>query len=200
VFVSQKTSIEWTDSTWTPIRARNRETGKVGWHCEHVSPGCALCYAGRQNRWIGTGLEYKPTHRDDIEIFLDEQMLQEPLRWRKPRRVFVCSMTDLFADFVPDELIARVWARMMGSTSHTFQVLTKRAARAQAFLSACGPDGMGWITHNGHRSDAFGGDGIIVGTDKAWPLPNVWLGVSCPSSPFSARWIWSAAGSRFTAR
>ncbi|MEK9751770.1 MAG: DUF5131 family protein [Rhodospirillaceae bacterium] len=110
--MGDRSRIEWTDASWTPIRARNRATGKVGWHCEHVSEGCRNCYAERWNRPYGTGLPYKPGHRADVELFLDEQLLTQPLRWRRPRRVFVCSMTDLFADFVPDEWIDRVFAVM----------------------------------------------------------------------------------------
>ena len=97
--------IEWTDSTWTPIRARNKATGKVGWHCEHSTTGCEFCYSESINLRLGTGLPFKPGHRKDVELFLDEAMLMAPLKWRKPRMVFVCSMTDLFADFVYRELI-----------------------------------------------------------------------------------------------
>src|SRR6185295_1326030 len=113
-----KTKIEWTDATWNPIRARNTKTGKTGWFCTHVSEGCANCYAERINvkpgATGGTGLPYKPGHlaNGDVELFLDENTLTQPLRWRAPRMVFVCSMTDLFADFVPDEWLDRIFAVM----------------------------------------------------------------------------------------
>jgi len=145
-----RTNIEWTDNSWNPIRARNVNTGKVGWHCQKVSPGCENCYAAAMNRRLGTGEPYTPRALvGGDHLFLDEKMLTEPLRWRKPRKVFVCSMTDLFADFVPDEWLSRVWETMRKAGGHTFQILTKRSKRMRA-----------WV-----RS----GDEI---------LPNVWLGVS----------------------
>ncbi|MBY9051415.1 phage Gp37/Gp68 family protein, partial [Pseudomonas fluorescens] len=98
--MADRSAIEWTDASWNPIRARNLITGKVGWHCEHATTGCEFCYAEGFNKRLGTGLAFKPGHRKDIEIFLDEQMLTQPLRWKKPRKIFVCSMTDLFAEFV----------------------------------------------------------------------------------------------------
>jgi protein gp37 len=58
--MAARSKIEWTDSTWTPIQARNRDTGKSGWHCEHASPGCANCYAESMNYRLGTGLPFKP--------------------------------------------------------------------------------------------------------------------------------------------
>src|ERR1700689_5299672 len=123
-----QTGIEWTDATWTPIRARRTlpsplggEGGRrpdegehlrqrIGWHCEHVSEGCRNCYAETMNRRLGTGLDFKPGHRADVEIFLDEKMLLAPLRWKKPRRIFVNSMTDTFAEFARDEWIERMFA------------------------------------------------------------------------------------------
>ena len=164
-----KTSIEWTGYTWNPIR------GTKGRHiCQRISPGCQLCYAAKMNVRF-SGIDY--VAGADVPR-LDEEALLLPLRWRKPRTIFVCSMSDLFWEAIPDDVVARVWNRMAGSPTHTFQVLTKRAERMRAFLSACKPDGLGWITHNGSPAIGFGGDGIIVGNDNAWPLPNVWLGVS----------------------
>jgi protein gp37 len=161
------THIEWTDATWSPVRARlweiqNDGSGKerVGWHCEHVSEGCRNCYAEKINLRLGTGFEFKPGNLrgkpgyyggdiDRPKLFLDEKMLTAPLRWRKPRRIFVCSMTDLFASFVPDEWIDRVFAVMALAGSlpslsglrpspplgHTFQVLTKRSARMRDYIT-----------------------------------------------------------------
>jgi len=176
------TSIEWTDASWTMIRARNRATGKAGWHCTHVSEACRNCYAERRNRWIGTGLAFKPGHLKDVEIFLDEAMLLAPLRWRKPRKIFVCSMTDLFGDFVSDEMIDKVFAVMALCPQHIFQVLTKRPERMQAYMdSACGRIADTIIAARRERGDA---DMVIVPLPHVtpgrpwWPLPNVWLGTS----------------------
>ena len=109
--MAENTKIEWTDATWTPIRARNRETGHVGHFCVHKSPGCANCYAETWQHRLGTRVGYRAQDRDKIELFLDEDMLLKPCRWRKPRMIFVCSMTDLFLEDVPDEWIDRVFRR-----------------------------------------------------------------------------------------
>lgn len=148
--MAENSGIEWTDATWTPIRAINKATGKVGWHCEHASDGCRFCYSEVQiNKRFGTGLPFKPGHRKDVDIYLDEKMLTAPLKWRGSKMVFVCSMTDLFADFVKTEWIDRMFAVMRASPQHTYQVLTKRAKRMAEYASAL-----------------------------PTPLPNVWMGVS----------------------
>ena len=164
--MSDNSQIEWTDATWNPIRARNTKTGKLGWHCEHATTGCEFCYAEGFNKRLGTGLAFKPGHRQDIEIFLDETMLTQPLRWKRPRMIFVCSMTDLFADFVEDRWLDRMFA-VMGACEekglgHTFQILTKRPARMLA-----------WMNEHGHKS----WNSCRLSTE-AWPARNVWLGVS----------------------
>lgn len=141
--MSEHSTIEWTDSTWSPIRARLKEKigrkakGSLGWHCEHASEGCRNCYAEGFNRRLGTGLDFKPGHRDDVEIFLDEEMLLAPLRWKKPKIIFVCSMTDAFASFVRDEWLDRMFAVMALCPQHTFQVLTKRAERMREYINQC---------------------------------------------------------------
>jgi protein gp37 len=169
--MSDKTKIEWTDATWTPLRARHRDTGKLGWHCQKVSAGCENCYAERFNRRLGTGGDYRVKDRDRLELFLDERMLTQPLRWKKPRQVFVCSTTDLFADFVPDEMIDQVFAVMSLASQHTYQVLTKRAERMQQYLS--NPDLEDRLTELWQGDDP---------DKQTWnvmlPLKNCWLGVS----------------------
>ncbi|HWY14392.1 MAG TPA: phage Gp37/Gp68 family protein [Rhizomicrobium sp.] len=194
------TGIEWTDATWTPIRAARTGLsgrpigpgGKIGWHCEHVSEGCRNCYAETLNKRLGTGLDFKPGHRGDIKIFLDEKMLLAPLRWRKPKRIFVCSMTDLFADFVTDDYIAMVMAFVAAAYWHTFQILTKRPERMRALFS----DEQFWhavdeellcIDDEAERLRLY--DPLERRTDD-WramcpdvlsgkPLANVWAGTSC---------------------
>ena len=139
------TGIAWTDSTWTPIRARSKHFDfgansppggrvRVGWHCEPVSEACRNCYAEDLNMRLGTGLAYKPGNRADVDIVLDEKMLTAPLRWRKGRRIFVCSMTDLFGRFVPDEFIDKMFAVMALTPRHTYQILTKRPERMPAYF------------------------------------------------------------------
>ncbi len=187
--MADRSNVEWTDATWTPIRAKHKATGKVGWHCTHATPGCVHCYAEGMNKRLGTGLPFKPGHADDIELFLDEQMLLAPLRWKKPRMIFVCSMTDLFADFVPDAWIDRVFAVMALTPHHTYQVLTKRSARMRAYLNEAdvrnrlawdntakvatlwAPQWKNEAPDGPHRARA-------IRAFTVWPLPNVWLGVS----------------------
>ena len=184
--MADKTAIEWTDSTWNPIRARNIRTGKVGWYCEHATTGCEFCYSERRNKWIGTGLPFKPGHRKDIELFVDETMLTQPLRWEKRRMIFVCSMTDLFADFVADEWIDRMFAVMALTPQHTYQVLTKRAERMRDYITDP-DDGRGHINTMHRVWDAAASilkqrrdiDVRAISWDlPGWPLPNIWLGVS----------------------
>lgn len=159
--MGDKSKIEWTDATWNPIRARNRETGKAGHFCIHVSDGCKHCYAERMQPRFGNPVRYAAQDFAKVELFLDEKALTQPLRWRRPRRVFVCSMTDLFLEGVPDEWIKQIWEVMERAHQHTFQVLTKRSFRMKGWIETC------WAT------------------DK--PVPNVWCGVSVEHDGFVIR-------------
>ncbi|MDR3463293.1 MAG: phage Gp37/Gp68 family protein [Beijerinckiaceae bacterium] len=189
--MAAKSAIEWTDATWTPVRARNTATGKLGWHCAHVSEGCRNCYAEAINLRLGTGLAYKRGHLDEIEIFFDETMLLAPLHWRKPRMIFVGSMTDLFADFVPDAWLDKIFAVMALCPQHTFQVLTKRPERMRKFtLPTCDLPVLGRLPLERVHFEAQSGvepweslkryaNLYSLYCSVPWPLPNVWLGVSC---------------------
>ncbi len=174
--------IEWTDATWNPIRARNLVTGKLGWHCTHVSEGCRNCYAEPINRRLGTGLEFKPQLLGrGLEVFLDEAMLRAPLRWKKPRRIFVGSMSDLFGEFVTDAMLDRIFAVMALCPQHTFQVLTKRAARMRRYVREL-VDAPTWTDFAARERTlsaaiAMGGQAVPA-TWPRWPLQNVWKGVS----------------------
>ncbi len=167
-------AIEWCDATWTPIRARKIDNGKIGVHCERVSVGCTNCYSATFNRRRlpnqGTGLDFVRGSRDKVEIFLDDKILAQPLHWRKPKRIFVCSQTDLFAEFVPDEFIDKVFAVMALCPQHTFQILTKRPERMMGYVTQLNEYGTTRV-----RSEICGINHISNGP---WPLPNVWLGVS----------------------
>ena len=119
--MADSSKIEWTDATWNPV------TG-----CSRVSPGCDNCYMHTLwPRLHGMGV---PGYEGDADVpALQQHRLQEPLRWRKPRRVFVCSMSDLFHPGVPFAYVERVFRVMKWSPRHTFQVLTKRPGRMLAF-------------------------------------------------------------------
>jgi protein gp37 len=179
-----QTGIEWTDATWTPIRARNRATGKVGWFCIHESEACRFCYAEVMNRRLGTGVDYKAQVLSQVDIFLDEAMLLAPLRWKKPRRIFVCSMTDLFADFVSDEFIDRMFAVMALTPQHTYQVLTKRPQRMREYCHTLGghheSDRVSLAMKKLHAETGYGANGAwYTAGDQGWHFANIWLGTSC---------------------
>lgn len=153
-----KTKIEWTDATWNPLRG-----------CCRVSEGCRNCYAETvANRFKGPGQPYEGLIASggqwNGQIKLIPEKLEEPLRWTKPRKVFVNSMSDLFHENVPDEFIDQVFAVMAQCPQHIFQVLTKRPKRMLNYFMRCGLVGA-----SNDLADLTTGN---------WPLPNVWLGVS----------------------
>lgn len=200
--MSDRTAIEWTatvnadgsvtpGATWNPIKARRKDTGKVGWHCERVSPACAHCYAAAMNRRnlkVGTGLDYTRTSRDLVDIFIDEKALLAPLKWKRGRKVFVCSMTDLFAEFVPFELVDRVFAVMALASRHAFQVLTKRPDRMAEYMNESKIGRAGFVEG---RAKAIARDvcKIMDGVYLKWPLENVWLGCTCESQEWADKRI-----------
>lgn len=179
------TRIEWTDQTWNLV---------VG--CTPVSAGCANCYAARfasrfSAVWPGVSARGKWTRK----VLLRPDTLDVPLHWRKPRRVFVCSMSDLFHPDVPFGYIDRVYAVMALCPQHTFQVLTKRPERMAEYLAGSGAiDDSGrsermprWYRHVTEWLDE-GASGRLgrnwdrcheaAGRLDGGPLHNVWHGTS----------------------
>lgn len=175
------TGIEWTEATWNPV---------VG--CTRASEGCDNCYAVKlthrleamgQSKYAGlTVLNKRGDRHFNGVVRTDEEALTIPLRWRKPRRVFVNSMSDLFHRDVPREFIARVWGVMGLCQEHTFQVLTKRPDRMADIV--CDPAWkdetrkalLAWIDE--YEIDTGGRLLANAVTGVKWPLPNVWLGTS----------------------
>lgn len=143
--MAQSSKIEWTEVTWNPI------TG-----CTKISPGCSHCYAERiAYRFAGMyGYPERPNH---FSVKLRSERLEQPLRWKKPRVVFVNSMSDLFHKSVPFSFIQQVFAVMRTASRHTFQVLTKRSERL--------------VDLNGQID---------------WPA-NVWMGVSVENEDYLFR-------------
>lgn len=170
--MSDKTKIEWTrgddgspGATWNPV------TG-----CSKVSAGCEHCYAETlAERFRGTPGHY---FEHGFDVQLRPEKLEQPLRWRRPRRIFVNSMSDVFHDQVPDEYVAKVFAVMALAPQHTFQVLTKRHARMRSLLSR--PEFWHLVAEQGRAHHIGDGQGWLrVGAMLGGrPLPNVWLGVS----------------------
>src|SRR5262249_40882107 len=132
--MSINTGIEWTDATWNPV------TG-----CTKVSPGCAHCYIERTPAFR---IAHRRFVRGAIPLIVHSDRLDQPLHWRKPRRVFVNSLSDLFHDEVPESFIRRVFETMEAAHWHQFQILTKRSERLRCLAPRL-----------------------------PWP-PNVWQGVS----------------------
>lgn len=181
------TKIEWTDATWNPV------TG-----CAVVSPGCTNCYAMKlagtrlRNHPSRAGLT-KDTKAGPVwtgEVRFNEKTLLDPLRWKRPRMIFVVAHGDLFSEAVPDEWIDRIFAVMALCPQHTFQVLTKRPERMRDYLSNLTThvhvydvvmdmvvlEGANAILTTRDTNDiAPAGNKVMLGQ---WPLPNVWLGVS----------------------
>ena len=117
--MATKSHIEWTEMTWNPV------TG-----CNKISQGCKHCYAERMaNRLHAMGME---RYRNNFEVTLHEDLITEPLKWVKPRTVFVNSMSDLFHEDIPFDFIRRVFDTMVQCPQHIFQVLTKRSERLRA--------------------------------------------------------------------
>jgi protein gp37 len=139
------TKIEWTDETWNPV------TG-----CDKVSPGCQHCYAQRMARRLAGRYGYPAD--DPFRVTLHPDRLDQPLHWKKPRRVFVCSMSDLFHEDLTLGETEQVLKVMLDAPQHTYQILTKRPERMKiAYTVFCQTFNGGWPTN---------------------PLPNVWLGVT----------------------
>ncbi len=142
--MTAKSSIEWTEVTWNPV------TG-----CTKVSHGCKNCYAERMShRLKAMGVK---KYRNAFSVTLHESVLEDPTKWSKPRLVFVNSMSDLFHESVPEWFIEAVFEVMNRESQHTFQVLTKRPARA-----------------------------VQMNEEIFWP-PNVWFGVSIESERWIKR-------------
>jgi protein gp37 len=142
--MAQNSGIEWTETTWNPL------TG-----CTKISPGCKHCYAERMSlRLQAMG---QSNYINGFELTLHEHMLDVPLRWKKPRLVFVNSMSDLFHKDTPEEFILRVFDVMQRASWHVFQVLTKRSDRL-----------------------------LKLSSKIDWP-DNVWMGVSVERADYSFR-------------
>ncbi|HKQ69156.1 MAG TPA: phage Gp37/Gp68 family protein [Polyangiaceae bacterium] len=130
--MSDRSSIEWTEATWNPVRG-----------CTKISPGCKHCYAETfAERFRGV-----PGHpfEQGFDLRLVPTALDLPRRWRRGRLVFVNSMSDLFHEDVPDEYVARVFDVMRECAQHQFQVLTKRAERLEALAPVLRPSPNVWL-------------------------------------------------------
>lgn len=202
--MGDRTTIEWTEASWNPVRG-----------CSIVSPGCTNCYAMRQaHRHAGAGGAYahltKMTKGGPVwtgRVRMVPDAYDAPLRWKKPRRIFVNSMSDLFHEGIDFEHIAALFGVMASAPQHTFQILTKRPQRAREFFEWIGNDADG--PANGcilHAREILGirryGLRREPDEEPPWPLSNVWIGVSVEDqkraderiplllqTPAAVRWI-----------
>lgn len=175
--------IEWTDETWNPVSG-----------CEKVSEGCRNCYAETiAHRFWGS--------RPFREVRCHPERLDAPVHWKKPRRVFVNSMSDLFHEEVPHEFLFRVFRIMAKCQRHTFQILTKRPKRMLDFCARLAYIDPGFNGHDCGMCSYWPNDPAKYPTYTR-PLPNVWLGVSVEDqvtadkripillrTPAAVRWI-----------
>lgn len=160
-----KTTISWTDYSSNPIHAIGKKSHLRGWMCTKVSEGCKNCYAERINRGrFGNRLSYTVENIDNVEWKLSDKELNSWGRLKKPSRIFVCDMIDLFHEAIPDHHIFRVLSTMREATWHTFQVLTKRPERMREIVQR-------YYQDMAHISAVFD-------ADVQRPHPNIWLGVS----------------------
>jgi protein gp37 len=155
--MATRSNIEWTEATWNPIAG-----------CSVISPGCTNCYAMRMAarlqamglaKYVDTTRKSGNRHIWTGRVNIDEMALTAPITWRKPQRIFVNSMSDLFQEAVDDDFVRRLWQVMEKAHWHTFQVLTKRPARMLRVLSQ----------------------------PEFSKLPNVWLGTSVENDGFLNR-------------
>ena len=158
-----QTKIEWAETVWNPV------TG-----CSKVSPGCVNCYAERMSKRLAGRCGYPKD--EPFRVTLHPDKLEEPYKWKKPRRIFVCSMADLFHEDVPDEFIFQVFNSMAKAQwiyGHKFMVLTKRPERMKAIIQA--------IEANlaEQRKPIKNPNGTtMLHLTFSFPLQTVWLGVT----------------------
>ncbi|MDE0109925.1 MAG: phage Gp37/Gp68 family protein [Bryobacterales bacterium] len=167
--MADRSSIEWTDATWNVV------TG-----CSRVSRGCENCWAEREaarrlrNHPSRQGLTDR-NGRWTGKARFNEQWLDRPLRWRKPRKIFVAASGDLFHEDIPNHWLDRIFEVMALADIHVFQVLTKRPSRARKYLAGGARDRI-----LPKVSRCFNAHGMAA---REWPLSNVWIGTSVEDQP-----------------
>ncbi len=154
------TKIEWADLVWNPV------TG-----CTPVSEGCQNCYAQRMAYRLRGRYGYPSD--DPFRVTIHSERLDEPYTWRKPRRVFVCSMSDLFHDGVPDDFILRVFEVVLDNPEHIFMVLTKRPQRMKEFIER-----LGWIALEDDEEEWWPAEAHLDDSGEKRVLKNLWFGVT----------------------
>lgn len=167
--MADKTGIAWTESTWNPV------TG-----CTKVSAGCKHCYAERDWQRLASAPHTIYAGRAFADVRVHPERFDQPLRWRRPRRIFVNSMSDLFHEAIPDAAIDAILAVMLLAPHHTFQVLTKRPERMRAYFAA--PDLYDRVLACANAVRAthprLGLDSIPIDNPASRFARHIWWGVS----------------------
>ena len=151
---------DWWDQSYSPIEG-----------CTPISEGCNRCWAQ----------SFLRRFRGDTGVHLFPERLDQPLRWRKPRRVFVAPLGDLFHEQVPFEFVDRVFASMVSGSwagSHRWVLLTKRPERMLAYITETPIGRAGYIEHHARHLEAERGSPVPTGRRLEWPFPHLWVGVS----------------------
>lgn len=175
-------NIQWTDATWNPT------TG-----CTRVSAGCDHCYAfqlhDQRHAAYLQGAKLPPQYAKPFsEVQLLPKRLHQPIRWTKPRKIFVDSMADLFHKDVPNDYLVKVFAAMAAAPQHQFQVLTKRPQRMHRFVTEAA-NNLEAIRVQMNELE-FDLCRPLTETPPSWPLPNVWLGTSVENQEAAYRIDW----------
>ena len=182
-----ETNIEWTDFTDNPLKFRRKIDGKIVWACQKVSSGCKNCYAEALARRYGRGGPFDAATMAGVEPSLDQKSLRYLLNSKKisGKRIFIGDMTDIFGEWVSDEILDQLFAVFALRSDVTFQILTKRAARMHEWTNRTW-DVPRVLNALGHLPRRYRRDNIhqLIGDrNSTWPLPNVWLGVSVEDQP-----------------
>jgi protein gp37 len=156
--MGDRSRIEWTDATWNPV------TG-----CTHVSPACDNCYAERMSKRLAGRAGYPAD--EPFKVTVHEDRFDHPIRWTRPRMIFVCSMGDLFHVDVGFPAAVKIFARIAQATHHTFLVLTKRPKRMQAVLSSA-------EFRLSVNSDLWRRGFKVIPGGMTCVLPNLWVGTT----------------------
>ncbi|AYO30628.1 phage Gp37/Gp68 family protein [Biomaibacter acetigenes] len=165
-----KTKIEWATTVWNPVAG-----------CTKISPGCEHCYAERMAKRLAGRYGYPK--ENPFQVTFHRERLNEPAKWKKPQRVFVCSMGDLFHEDVHFQDISIIWWTMLWFSQHTYMILTKRPERIIKFFEYLESDigGWKWITEGGTNKRYY--------KQWKWPLPNVWIGVTAENQEMADKRI-----------
>lgn len=192
-----ETGIEWTHvtgyrgATWNPLGAFDKDTGRRGWFCTHVSEGCRNCYAEKlnveQRYQMGTGHEYKHQNLKHIEWRLVN--IAEPIRKKAPRAYFVNSMTDLWHPDVPEWMIDQMVASMVLSPQHLFMILTKRPSEMADWFHGAEKriKKQGHLLLNEKKPDNVASGATMPAFD--WPPEHIWFGTSTENQEWAKKRI-----------